>query len=174
MKRFLFVWIVLLSQWALAQDQVQWIEQVQENHQQLVEDGGYSFIQINLVQSDEFPDLSDVMTKMAFAHGMLGMNLIPVLGKNRPQEVFNSLTSHWDPYFCSSFSSYDPMSPSFDQDCLEHLKKLFGDAIEQADAVFLMDAYGDYYGDWREIRVVLQDYESAQSLVLSFDIVHDI
>lgn len=173
MKRFLFVWIVMLSQGLWAQE-THWLQEVQNNHNLYVQEEGFSFIQIKVVQSEEFPELSDVMSEMAFAHGLLGLSVMPIVSKDPAAEVYNNLTSHWDPYFCSVFVGYDSMSPNPEADCLKNLKQLFGDSISQADSLFIIDSYGDYYGDWREVRVVLQDMDSAKSLVLSFDIVHEI
>lgn len=173
MKTLSVIFVLLLSQAGLAKDQDLNFQSLITRHAEMVDNNGESFIDLELTQHAQYAELGEVVAKISsnYSYGLEGMNLIRIYN-DIENEVMNHLFDGYYGYFCTTF---DPENWGDDEAlCKEKTKTLLGAALLEADAVYVLDAFGDYYGDWHEVVVILQNYDTAESLSLRFDILHEI
>jgi hypothetical protein len=111
----------------------------------------------------------------SFTDGLLEMNLKMV---DSAQDILNIFGADGS-YYGSDFYCYR-LVKDFDGDqtkeCAAKLEKLIKAAYnsEHASNVSVLKLSGDYYGMWETIFVIVEDYKSNQTLVVEFDLVHEI
>ena len=173
MKKLAVIFVLFLSQVGLAADKDLKFQELILRHSEMVSNDGESFIDLELTQHEQYVELGEVVAKLTanYSYGLEGMNLMRVYD-NIETEVLNSLFNGGYGFFCSTV---DPDNWGDDlQVCQEKIKTLFGNSLINSDAVYIMDVHGDYYGDWHEVVIILQNYETAESLSLRFDVLHEI
>ena len=121
-----------------------------------------------------YVDMSSILGKLvANQVGIETMELTDIDKEERLEEINKVLFSGYTPFFCWV------LTPNFDvhhntQACVADVASLLGSALYKADNVKILRLKGDFYGDWEEISIILSDYDTNESVVLSFDIIHEV
>lgn len=144
----------------------------------MVNNDGETFINAKVIQHEEYAELSDVMKDYSseLLTGLMGMEVRAFTGDT--DKAIEKLDAKNAPYFCQTMTSENwNDGKKCVQDTKKLLGKLLGKLLEIADKAYFIETWGDYYGDWREMVLIVQmdDNDSpAQSLVIKFDILHEI
>ena len=94
-------------------------------------------------------------------------------GKKGLEQVVSFLDPHNEPYFCYPLmEDYDVYADG--DECEKSLRKLLGDAVTQADSVYIVEESGNYYGDYFFMKLFLIDYDTKEVAIVHFPIFHEI
>lgn len=136
------------------------------------------WIKANLIQHKEHAEFGEVMAALMpnYMYGLDGIEVETIdYNKDPEKEVMKALLDdqNWAPYFCTAFDKHGEWTDDMKL-CKSKTKMLFGKALKRADHVKIIHVWGDYYGDWSETVVVMQNFDTDESLYLQFDIQHEI
>lgn len=94
-------------------------------------------------------------------------------GKKGLEQVVSFLDPQAEPYLCYPLmEDYDAYVDG--DECEKNLRKLLGDAVENADSVHLVEESGNYYGDYYFMKLFLIDYDTKEVAIVHFPIFHEI
>ena len=122
------------------------------------------------------PVISHILQEQ-FVDGLLSMDLKEAYNKEEALKLFGS----GNPYFGQDYYCYR-LVKDFDYgndgeaECAQKLNKILDAAFsdKETDAVSVLKLSGDYYGDWETIFLIIQNYDNNSSLIVEFDILHEI
>lgn len=146
-----------------------------QRHGTMVNNDGETFLNASIVKSEEATELSDVIHKIVEESlwGLNTLNMRPFHTENTKKDLVQLLTGGDYPFFCVTFEKELEWTDDAKR-CEGRLHMLLGKAVERADKVTVIEMSGNYYGIWGMTVVVLQNFETKESLVLEFDMIHEI
>lgn len=114
--------------------------------------------------------VSHIMSESYF-DGLLGMKLEQVSNVDEALKYFDS---KWNGFFC-----YRLVQDADADDgtlCTAKLKTLLEAGFDQegVSQIYILKAEGDYYGDWETSFVIFENWNTKESLIVEFDIIHEI
>ncbi len=175
MKFVFLIGAIFFSLTALAETKDLNFKSLVQRHGAMVNNDGETWLQAESTQHPSETELLDVpRTLVADAiWGVEGINMRPFDSKNPKQDLVALLTGGGYPFFCTTFEK-DFEWTDDPKKCAENLSTLLGDVPDEADTITVIEMWGNFYGVWAETVVVFQNYLTKESLVLRFDLVHEI
>lgn len=122
------------------------------------------------------PIISHIMHE-EFVEGLLSMNLVQTFDVKETLKAFGSDSKYFgSDFYCYRLVKNFDSATNADKKCHAQLEKLLNAAFKDkgTDSVSVLKLSGDYYGDWETIYLILQNYDSNESLIVEFDILHEI
>lgn len=79
-------------------------------------------------------------------------------------------------FFCSRYQAGNPYRNVGRSECVAKTQKLLGALISEKGISRLstLTLVGDYYGDWEAVYVIAEKFKTGETIVVEFDIVHEI
>lgn len=106
-----------------------------------------------------------------FFDGLLGMKLVEV---SNVDEALKEFDMTWSGFFC--YRLVEDVEGDDGSLCTEKLRALLEAGFNQkgVSQIYVLKAEGDYYGDWETNFVIFENWDTKESLVVEFDIIHEI
>jgi len=175
MKFTVLLLSLLIASIGSAQGSANAFDQFMQRHQQMVNNDGESWIKAELINHKEEMEMHGVAQQKLqdTLWGLEGVHMRNLVSENPKADIVDLLMEESYPFFCST------MEPNLDWSedlttCAKNLESLLGDVLSQTRDIKVIEMWGNYYGSWAETALVLQNFKDKQSLVISFDILHEI
>lgn len=126
---------------------------------------------------NETAPIISYILKEKFVDGLLEMNLKEAYNKEEALTLFGSETPYFgQDYYCYRLVANYDSGNNGDKECVNKLTAILEAAFadKDTDAVSILRLEGDYYGDWESVFLIMQNYDTNQSLIVEFDILHEI
>lgn len=177
-KMILLTAVLLMSQVGFASELEGLLSDLITNHENMVDNSGESYIKLDIFEHSGNPELGEIVAQLSQDYVGLEDLKLERIADPTDSTIFDTLFSYGGtPFFCQTLGDANSWDVE-EEECRDKLKVLFGDALSKDVSVYVLDMYGNYYGDWQEVNVIFVNHGQKtgpiRSVILRFDMFHEI
>lgn len=175
MLKFLLPFIAIISFSNISMAYNQDFKEVLVTHKKMTVSDYEFFLEASIVQHEGPIEPGPVVAKMIT--DLIGIDKIsfePLYTYSDKEKMLldTLFQGQYPPFFCNNFVDFKESDTV--EKCRDLVKLLLPKTLlDKASRVSLLVIDGNYYGNWTEVSVIVDDYDSSESLIVRFDILHE-